>query len=137
MLLEVIEEGLKTNVLDSMWIDGIGRQIKIRKMALGEVREYLASTEVELAHSVALRDYLCHVIDSGLDCELFVHEDNGKKLPNPVFSNVLPDHPNAFLLHLMLTQVSTIILFCWLAIATNSRHVCYNATGTVRDRTRL
>ena len=124
MSLEAIEEGLKINVLDSMWIDGIGRRIKIRKMALGEVREHLGSAEVELAHSVTLRDYLCHVIDSGLDCELFVHDDNGEKLPIPVFSNVLPDHPNAFLLHLMLTQVSKSILSCWRAIISHSSHVC-------------
>ena len=124
MSLEAIEEGLKTNVLDSMWIDGIGRQIKICKMALGEVREHLASTEVELAHSVALRDYLCHVIDSGLDCELFVHQDNGKKLPNPVFSKVLTDHPNAFLLHLMLTQVSKSTVYCRCVIVLHSSYVC-------------
>ena len=137
MSLDAIEEGLKTNVVESMWIDGIGRQVKIRKMALKEVREHLAGLEVELAHSVTLKDHLCHVIDNDIDCGLFFHDDKEEKLPIPVFSNVLPDHPNAFLLHLMLTQVSAIILLCWLAIATNSRHVCYNATGTVRDRTRF
>ena len=90
------------------WVDGLGRRILLRKMALKEVNTYLENISEENVqiHSWLLRNYLIRMIEinnnDGILEEKFVHDDLGEVLPIPVFSSVTPHNPVPFLLHMML-----------------------------------
>lgn len=98
-----ISVGLKVDVTKCMWIDCLGRRVKLRKQAISEVRTRLVgiSQEDVTVDSWELRQHLLQVIDSDEECPLLFADDDGEVLPIPVFSKVTPDTPTSFLLHLI------------------------------------
>ena len=77
-------------------------------MARGEVKKHfeqdITDDDLLMDHSVTLRHHILDVIENETESPLFFFDDDGVELPIPVFSSVMPDHPNAFLLHFMLTR---------------------------------
>ena len=100
-----IEDAMSVNISQCAWIDALGRQVRVRHGALGELRVRLGeiSEDNVKQHSWELRNYLIHMIDSEDLVERFVYDDNGDDLPIPVFSSVTPKNPVPFLLHMMLS----------------------------------
>ena len=49
-----------------------------------------------------MRNHLLGVITEDTTSPLFIVDDCGEETPIPVFSNVTPNHPTSFLLHIML-----------------------------------
>lgn len=98
-----ISKGLNSDVTKCMWIDGVGRRVRMRKRALNFVSRHLANIKrMDVsASSWRLRNYLLQVIDDKLDCPLFI-DDVDASLPVPVFSNVSPANSSQFILHMML-----------------------------------
>ena len=79
----------------------------MRKMAFKEIRKNLErTTDLVDQHSIELKDIILNLINNDVKSDLFLHNDGGKMLPIPVFSNAMLDHGNAFLLHLMLSRGS-------------------------------
>ena len=108
MSADNIHDSLKNDLSRCMWIDGLGRQVRIRNMARGEVKKHfeqdITDDDLLMDHSVTLRHHILDVIENETESPLFFFDDDGVELPIPVFSSVMPDHPNAFLLHFMLTR---------------------------------
>lgn len=98
-----ISEGLNSDVTKCMWIDGVGRRVRMRKKALNSVSRHLENIKrMDVGDlSWRLRNYLLRVINDKLDCPLFI-DDVDASLPVPVFSNVSPANSSQFLLHMML-----------------------------------
>ena len=104
-----ISRGLKLDVTQCLWIDGVGRRVYLRKQALSLVRKKLESIEeadVQL-HSWTLRCHLLNCIGSNEMSDDFiwnVRNRNGEdeKLPIVVFSRISPNRSTHFLLHIML-----------------------------------
>jgi hypothetical protein len=115
---------LSPDLEKSSWIDGLQRQIKVRKKALPEILQYLQNeyfedTEyngvvIDLFQDIVTiiqkdhdgtellsnreQDFLEHIKENLLE------EDDGKEhLPVPVFSSVKPTLGVQFILHLMLS----------------------------------
>ena len=108
MTADDIYDSLEHNLSQCMWIDGLGRQVRIRNMARGDVKNHFEEDITEgdllMEHSTTLRHHILDIIDNELDSSLFFFDDDGIELPIPVFSSVMPDHPSPFLLHFMLTR---------------------------------
>ena len=87
------------------WIDCIGRRVRIRHRAFPEALKFFKSLQEETlaTHSVELRSHIIALIEEDSKDEKFVFDDDDERdLPIPVFSSVTPDHPVAFVLHVML-----------------------------------
>ena len=99
-----IEMILNHDVQDCAWVDGLGRRICIRAMALPELRRHLGSLDLACLkmHSQELAVLLMNMIDGDEQKERFVFDDGGRDLPIPVFSSVTPNNPIPFILHVML-----------------------------------
>ena len=98
-----ISNGLNNDVTKCMWIDGVGRRVRIRKQALNAVSRHLAGIkQMDVGGpSWTLRNHLLRVIGEKLDCPLFIDDDD-ISLPVPVFSSISPANSSQFLLHMML-----------------------------------
>lgn len=107
-----IVNGLKDNITCSMWVDSLGRRVRLRRNALPEVRQRLEATpdsSLPEDDMIALKRHLLDLIESGSPSPLFIAEDTDHRLPIPVMSSVTPRNPGDFLLHtiLMIGEVST------------------------------
>ena len=103
--VDEMEFGLKENVVKSMWIDGIGRRVRLRRQTLMLVHNHLISLNEDGMHdySKALRRHLLTMIERNEEDELFVANDDGQKIPIPVFSNITPDRGVPFLQHMLIS----------------------------------
>ena len=110
-----IDEKLSLTAEECSWVDGLGRLVRLRREAMGEVKNHLlrpvdeGGLTLTRAHSLLIKDCLLEMITSAEDGnpmaeleERFVYEDNGEDLRIPVFSSVTPRTPIPFLLHVML-----------------------------------
>jgi len=107
-----VTNGLQSDITTSMWIDALGRRLRLWRNALPEVRERLEGTlnsELANADLVALKNHLLGLIMTGSPSSLFIAEDKDHRLPIPVMSSITPRTPSDFLLHciLMIGEVST------------------------------
>ena len=94
--------GLQSDITTSMWIDALGRRLRLWRNALPEVRERLEGTlnsELANADLVALKNHLLGLIMTGSPSSLFIAEDKDHRLPIPVMSSITPRTPSDFLLH--------------------------------------
>ena len=112
MSAEQIANGLDTDITRCMWIDCLGRRVRLRRNALSEVRERLLKTPDSFlpeTDMVDLKSHLLELIESHLTSDLFIAEEVDQRLPIPVLSSVTPRNPVDFLLHtmLMIGEVST------------------------------
>lgn len=98
-----IANGLNEDVTKCMWIDGLGRRVKLRKRA----RPYVAASLRKIneahvhPHSWKLRCHLLYVIENHQEEPLFISNDD-TRLPICVFSRLSPNRSNDFLYHIML-----------------------------------
>ena len=106
-----ISSGLKLDVKQCHWIDGLGRRVFLRKPALQLVKKRLGCIEQAdvQPHSWILRCHLLNIIESNAvnDDFLWNKEDmnkEGEKLPIVVFSRISPNRSTNFLLHIMLVM---------------------------------
>ena len=119
---------LNTDINSSCWIDGFGRQVKLRKKALPEIKKHIEEVSVEIQidedreESITIMVTLFERIQSMMDEEehndhddadeimfnefvtenIFAKKDY-KHLPVPVFSFVKPTLPVHFMLHILIT----------------------------------
>jgi hypothetical protein len=106
--VDTIVEELDNDVSSCAWYDALGRRVRLRKHALPELvkrLEGLAETDFKNYYSWELRARLLSLTTTsdGVDHDRFVNsEDCGELLPIPVCSNITPNTPAPFLLHLML-----------------------------------
>ena len=103
--IEDMNLGLKQDVTKCMWIDGIGRRVRLRKQALTRAMDYLKSISEEhmLPHSRLLRSHLLQMLERSEVDKLFVAKDDGQRLPIAVFSSVTPDRAVPFLMHMLIS----------------------------------
>ena len=116
---------LSPTVDELCWIDGLQRQIRLRRKAVCEVRECCLKRTVEDAIDlqnvedpksimVSLMLRICTTIESDNDenatqfrqhvMENLVHVDEKEHLPIPVFSYIIPTMGVSFVLHIMLSM---------------------------------
>ena len=106
--MDTIVEELNDDVSSCAWYDALGRRVRLRKHALPELvtrLEGLAETDFKNCYSWDLRAKLLSLTTTSdfVDRKRFVDsEDCDELLPIPVCSNITPNTPAAFLLHLML-----------------------------------
>ena len=106
--MDTIVEELNDDVSSCAWYDALGRRVRLRKHALPELvkrLESLAETDFKNCYSWDLRAKLLSLTTTSdfVDRKRFVDsEDCDKLLPIPVCSNITPNTPAPFLLHLML-----------------------------------
>jgi predicted GIY-YIG superfamily endonuclease len=125
---KIKDKKLSDEVWTTFWIDGLGRQVKLRVQAFEEVKDYLNGrndTDWDTVDRNA-KELILALIDkgpshpdwdgvatgrgdegddgnAGRDAYYqWVIEDGKRDLPIPVFSGVTPHNPVMFLLHLML-----------------------------------
>ena len=121
-------DALKDNIYDSIWIDGLQRQVKLRQQAIVEIIEWCNFVENEdandnenndgkyvmirlirkiqhvLANDVTNLDeeeveFLAHVKDN------LIYDDHTQHhLPIPVYSYVRPSNPVQFINHILLSM---------------------------------
>ena len=101
----MIRTTLDIDITKCKWIDCLGRVVRIRKNALGELCSHLSSMNENglKDHSKQLRTFLIDLCESGSENVDFIFDVRGKDLPIPVFSSVTPKKAVPFLLHMMLT----------------------------------
>ena len=107
-----ILDGLNQDITRCMWIDSLGRRVRLRRNALPEVKERLEKIDdatLEEEELITLKNHILGLVQSGSPCSLFIAEDVDHRLPVPVLSSVTPRHAADFLLHclLMIGEVST------------------------------
>lgn len=119
---------LNEDIYYSCWIDGLQRQIRLRKKAIAEIVSWCEKLESESTfHSINERNSLIHMIPLIYDIndiyqanvnELnteeeefyvkvysdFLFDDEKEHLPIPVFSYIIPTMGTSFLLHIMLSM---------------------------------
>ena len=101
-----LEDYLESDVRNCGWVDAIGRKITLRNSARNEVRTWLESINpVSLVSNDAkiLRNHLLTLISRDDQSSKFFSGVNTERLPTAVYSNVTPNRPANFLLHVMLT----------------------------------
>jgi len=108
---EKVSSGLQVDITKSLWVDALGRRVRLRRNALPEVMERLENIDNESlpADLILLKDHLLELIRSAYACTLFIAEDKDHRVPIPVLSSINPRNPSDFLLHVMLMigEVST------------------------------
>ena len=121
------EEGLKSSLYTSMWIDGVQRKIKVRSKAFPEIKEYIAELDLPIVfddedplHNIAgLFEHMFRIFEakeesqqlSIVDERLYlfmsnelIYFDDEKHLPIPVYSYIKPTMGSRFILHIMLSM---------------------------------
>ena len=101
-----ISKGLKSDIKQCQWIDGLGRRVLLRKQAFEFVKKRLCSIEEAdvQSHSWILRCHLLDIIGSNAENNDFVWNKEGEQLPIVVFSRISPNRSTNFLLHIMLVM---------------------------------
>ena len=127
---EILDEELKTNLNETIWVDFLLQQVKVRRKAFPEIMKYLAEIEgdvnddegEERSHAITAMSTIFHEIQ--LVCEnrrenldeaqiiflihvetnLMVDNDDEDHLPVPVFSYIKPTMGVQFLLHILLSM---------------------------------
>jgi hypothetical protein len=103
---ETINECLDEDVTKCMWIDGMGRQVKMRKQALGHIKAYLLHLDNKKmkSYSIILKYQLIEMINGSNRHlrNLFVFDDNKEDFPIVVPSKLIPEQSNQFILHIIL-----------------------------------
>jgi predicted GIY-YIG superfamily endonuclease len=121
-------EALKDNIFDSIWIDGLQRQVKLRQKAIVEITEWCNFVENEDANDnenndgkyimISLIRKIQHVLVNDVtnleedEVEFLAHvKDNliyddhtQHHLPIPVYSYVRPSNPVQFINHILLSM---------------------------------
>jgi hypothetical protein len=103
--IDQITQRTKHDVCECAWIDGLGRQLKLRSPALDEFKQHLDSLDASTLNmeSCMLKEFLLNMITNDTPRARFVKEgDNEQDLPIPVFSSITPHSSVQFLLHVML-----------------------------------
>jgi predicted GIY-YIG superfamily endonuclease len=125
MKLDAIEAALSSDLRVCRWIDCLGRQVRIRELALEELFECVEKNisilegyplsetgEFGLAMQKVLHDMiLAYQLQGSLREHLwvketvfdFIHKDKSELLPIPVTSNPSPRNPVQFLIHVILS----------------------------------
>ena len=119
------KESISNDVCSSMWIDGVQRQIKIRRKALPEIKIFLSTLTVPVERYDPLNIMLTLFKDIIRIYELkengsemtdtdkikfrfmessLIYDDSERHLPIPVFSFIKPHMGTRFLLHIMLSM---------------------------------
>lgn len=103
MKSDEITKALCDDVKECMWIDGLGRRVKLRKNARALAGLRLQSIEQNKVHphSWELRCHLLDVINNGEESPLFI-DNVDAMLPICVFSRLSPNRSSQFLYHIML-----------------------------------
>ncbi len=101
---EEVLNGLNNDITKSVWIDAIGRRVRLRRNAFGEVKEWLEQKDSTGFNDEEkqLKQYILCLIEVGNPCSMHVVESKDHRLPIPVMSSVTPRNPSDFLLHVML-----------------------------------
>lgn len=102
---EEIENGLDDDVRKCMWIDGIGRRIRIRKCASASLVRHLEGIDAcDVSEcSVVLRDHLLTLLRAdGVNDSLFVYDDGHIDTPTVVYSKINPKQNMKFIHHVLL-----------------------------------
>ena len=106
---EVLEDvkllrALTLDVERCLWVDCLGRRVRLRHEAFEEVLEVLEERgESGLpSHGLAIRRMICRMIRRDEVDPDYVIANGGKDLPIVVFSSITPRNPLDFLLHIML-----------------------------------
>lgn len=100
-----ISAGLSADVTECLWIDGLGRRVRLRKQACNKAKAWLEAMEkddISNEHSGELRTHLLDIINRGCEDNKFIKDDTGEEVPIVVFSRVSPNRSSNFLLHIML-----------------------------------
>ena len=103
--IDQITQRTKHDVCECAWIDGLGRQLKLRSPALDEFKQHLDSLDASTLNmeSCMLKEFLLNMIMNDTPRARFVKEGgNEQDLPIPVFSSITPHSSVQFLLHVML-----------------------------------
>ena len=120
---------LSSNLYNSMWIDGVQRQVKVRTKAFPEIKKYISELNLvpterdsnnPLHIMVSFFEKMFRLFDENVslidamsehDCSFYafmnkhlIHVDNEPHLPIPVYSYIKPHMGTRFLLHIMLSM---------------------------------
>lgn len=127
---EILDEELKTNLNETIWVDCLLQQVKVRRKAFPEIMKYLAEIEgddndeedEERSHAITAMSIIFHEIHSvcenrrenlneaqiifliHVETNLMVDNEDEDHLPVPVFSYIKPTMGVQFLLHIMLSM---------------------------------
>lgn len=109
---EEVLNGLNNDITKSVWIDGIGRRVRLRSNAFNEVKDRLEEMDMSELNDdeMNLRQHILNLIEADESSSgRFVYKNTDHRLPIPVTSSVTPRNPSDFLLHVMLMigEVST------------------------------
>ena len=98
-----ITKGLCNDVKQCMWIDGLGRRVKLRMNARAHAAARLRTIQQDAVHqhSWDLRCHLLQAIEDHQECPLFI-DNVDSRLPICVFSRLSPNRSSQFLYHIML-----------------------------------
>ena len=126
---EKMNEGIRDELKETLWIDGLQRQVKLRKNALKEVYEWLSTIDIEnnpqvqgQAEVIQLFSDIIYVIredNSGLSrahiqqsfyqhvvSNLIYDDSEMNHLPIPVYSFIRPSNSLHFVNHILLSMGS-------------------------------
>ena len=126
---DLVQNLLSNNVWSCKWVDCLGRRVKIRKRAFGEVRSMLRNNLNDLEgledssqsnFDISMNEIILEMIESSEVSETDSSNDEGgwshkelsafvdfndseKHLPIPVTTNSTPFNPHNFIIHVLLS----------------------------------